>query len=78
MRVEQRVRSQPEMQRAGRGDFEPVIIDRHGDRAATDAVIPVTHRVGQRLPQGRRRIQRVVHPLKQARLHAARQRCRWE
>ena len=53
---------------------ETVIVDRHGDGAAADAVIAVTHRVGQRLAQGRRRIQRIIHSLEQAGLHLARHR----
>jgi hypothetical protein len=64
----------PKCSVARRGDLQAILIDRQAHRAAAAAVIAVTQRIRQSLPQGDRRVERVVDPLEQSRHDPARDR----
>ena len=71
MGLKQCLRGEPEVQGARRSHFEAVVVDRRRHRPAADGVIPVADRVGKRLPQSRRRIPRLIHPVETVGLDAA-------
>ena len=50
-------------QRAGTGNLQAVVIDGYAHRSALGRIAPVAERIGERLAEGLRRVERIVFAL---------------